>query len=184
MRIISGQEKGRKLKAPKGFTTRPTTDRVKEAIFNILGDTVVNSAFLDLFGGSGAIAIEAISRGAAKAVISEKDTQALRIIKENIASTGFGDKIRCLKLDALVTIELLRKEGKKFNLIFLDPPYESGLITKSINAIEASGILATGGYVVAEASKKEELDLKTSVLSCVKKRAYGDTVIYILQILN
>lgn len=176
MRIIGGEGRGRKLKAPKGFTTRPTTDRVKEAVFNILGDKVVDAAFLDLFGGTGSIAIEAVSRGARLATTSEKDRTAIKAIEENIRNTGFSDKIKVYKLDAFVLLKMLSNEGASFDIIYLDPPYHQGLAEKALCFLEESSLIAPGGIVVTETSSKDQIK-NVNKLSAVKTKKYGDIII-------
>jgi 16S rRNA (guanine(966)-N(2))-methyltransferase RsmD len=177
MRIIGGEAKGRKLIAPKGLTTRPTTDRVKEAVFNILGNKVRDAVFLDLFGGTGAIAIEAISRGAAEAVICEKDFQALRVISHNIISANFTEKIKVLKIDALMALKILAKENYRFDIIYLDPPYQAGLLPEVIEQLDESSLLKEDGLIMVETSKREDLSKYNIGYSLLKSRNYGDTLI-------
>ncbi|MBS4026768.1 MAG: 16S rRNA (guanine(966)-N(2))-methyltransferase RsmD [Clostridia bacterium] len=181
MRIIGGEAKGRKLKAPKGLTTRPTTDRVKEAVFNIMGYKVKDAIFLDLFGGTGAIAIEAISRGAAEAVICEKDFQAIRVINDNIISAKFTDKIKVLKMDAILALKILSKENYRFDVIYLDPPYQGGLLPQVMEQLYENNLLHQDGVIIAETSSREDFskyNIKNSLSTC---RKYGETLITVFK---
>ena len=123
MRIIGGEARGRKIDAPAGRHTRPTLDRVRENIFNILQSDVPESRVLDLFAGSGALSLEAVSRGAAYAVLVDNDRNAAETEKNNIASLGFGDRTRTIYGDWKKAAGILRQEGAVFDLVFLDPPY-------------------------------------------------------------
>jgi len=181
LRIIGGEAKGRKLKAPKGLTTRPTTDRVKEAVFNIMGYKVKDAIFLDLFGGTGAIAIEAISRGAAEAVICEKDFQAIRVINDNIISAKFTDKIKVLKMDAILALKILSKENYRFDVIYLDPPYQGGLLPQVMEQLYENNLLHQDGVIIAETSSREDFskyNIKNSLSTC---RKYGETLITVFK---
>lgn len=177
MRVITGSAKGRKLKSPPGMTTRPTTDRVKEALFNILGHNVVNSDFLDLFAGTGAIGIEALSRGANSAVFIEKDPRSFQILTENIKLTGFTDQAQTYRQDVLRALELIVEKGKKFNIVFADPPYLNNFETKILNFIDQNNILQTNGIIIIERSKKDILPDKVGKLSLFREEKYGDTVL-------
>jgi len=132
MRIIAGEAKNRIIKTRKGFDTRPTLESVKESLFSIIAPYVENSVFLDLFSGSGSISLEAISRGAKRAVMIEKDGEALKYIIENIDNLGFSDRCRAYKNDVVRAIEILGRKNEKFDIIFMDPPYQDN-VTKKTN---------------------------------------------------
>ena len=144
MRVITGEARGRKLKEPAGFDIRPTTDQVKEAIFNICQFDVEGRRVLDLFGGTGQLGIEAKSRGAAQVDIIDGAKDSVKLIKENVSITGL--EIRVLQTDA---ISFLKSCGE-YDLIFIDPPYDSGLAEKALETIKAFDILSKGGIIICE----------------------------------
>lgn len=162
MRIISGRFKSREIKFPKTKKTRPVTDRSKETIFNILGDAIRNAVVLDLFAGSGSMGLEALSRGASQVVFVDQGRFATDVIRQNL---------KILKLDSLAIIyempvqrvlRMLQKRGFKFNQIFIDPPYNKGLIKKVLHLIDRFDIVANLGQLIIGRSSKEGLpdDLK------------------------
>lgn len=157
MRVIAGTARRLILKTPKGMNTRPTTDRIKETLFNILSPDIPGSRFLDLFSGSGGIGIEALSRGAKEAVFVEIDKAALSCIKDNIAHTRFEDRSRVIATDALSAIRKLSGTGT-FDLIFMDPPYSTDLIEKVLYAISMSDVVDNNTLIVCEADIKKDFD--------------------------
>lgn len=146
MRVIAGIARGRILKALEGEETRPTTDKVKESVFNIIQFDIEGKRVLDLFAGSGQLAIEAISRGAKSAVAVEASRKAADIVKENVKRCGFADEISIYRGDFS---EVLTK-GAKYDVIFLDPPYNSNLLTRSLELIYSFDILSDDGIMVCE----------------------------------
>ena len=157
MRVISGTARGRVLKSIEGEATRPTTDKVKESIFNIIQFEIADTRVLDLFGGSGQLAIEAISRGAKSAVVCENSKQASAVIKENVKKCGFENEIRIHRGDFT---DVLTKDSK-YDVIFLDPPYNSGLLSRALEIIQTFDILSLNGIIVCETDGKYEIrDLK------------------------
>lgn len=179
MRVISGEFGGLTLKMPKGI--RPTSDKVREALFDVLKEAVFNANTLDLFSGSGALGIEALSRGANKVTFVDNNHKCIKIIKENIASlpltTYSLQLITFYCLDAFKAIKMLGQEGEKFDLIFLDPPYYQDLAKKSLISIGQSDILTGNAFVLAEHYKKDNLPKETGKLSLFKIKNYGDTVL-------
>lgn len=149
MRIIAGSGKGRKLKSLDGLSTRPTTDRVKESIFNIIQFDIEGREVLDLFAGTGQLGIETISRGAAHATFLDQKTEAVRVIRENLTTAGYERQATVLQGDA---IAFLSSCGRQFDLIFLDPPYAGGLLKKSLENIARFDILSDGGIIICETS--------------------------------
>lgn len=141
MKIIAGDAKNKRIKSRKGTDTRPTLGSMKESLFSIIAPYVPDSVFLDLFSGSGSISLEALSRGAKRAVMIEKDTEALKYIIENVNTLGYEDRCRAYKNDALRAIEILGRKGEKFDIIFMDPPYKEEICTRVIKAIEKMGYL-------------------------------------------
>lgn len=172
MRIIAGEARGRRLTAPAGSKTRPTADRVREAIFNVIGSRVTDAKVLDVFAGSGALACEALSRGAESAVLIEIDKAAQQAIKTNLASLGLGGRLYCG--DALKVISRFREP---FDIIFLDPPYNKGLVEKIIEKLLALELIDEMTLVVAELDAKAELILPAG-MQTIKTSKYGDTAVY------
>jgi 16S rRNA (guanine(966)-N(2))-methyltransferase RsmD len=155
MRVISGQARGLKLKTPEGLDTRPTTDRIKESFFNIISGELFEAEFLDLFSGSGAIGIEALSRGAASAVFVDGDRKSIDVINDNLSRARLSDKAEVIQGNVLTVINSLASRGKRFDIIFMDPPYSKGLTEASLKAIGQAGILKESGFIVAEQSVDE-----------------------------
>ena len=152
MRIIAGEAKNRIIKTRKGFDTRPTLESVKESLFSIITPYIEGSVFLDLFSGSGSISLEAISRGAKRAVMIEKDGEALKYIIENIDNLGFSDRCRAYKNDVIRAIEILGRKNEKFDIIFMDPPYQDNVTKKVLKAIEQVGMLDFKDRQISELS--------------------------------
>ena len=181
MRIVAGKWGGRTIRAPRGTFVRPTTDRVREAVFAILGEDVKGSVVLDLFAGTGAMAIESLSRGAAGAVLVESSPIALNALRANLAALEAKGAL-CLPLDYREAVRRLSAKGKTFDLVFLDPPYGKGLVGLSAGLLSRAGILAPGAVVVAErASRDPEETLPPEWRERVGRR-YGDTRITLYDI--
>ena len=174
MRIIAGEFKGRRLAAVRG-RIRPTSDKVREAIFNILGPRVLGAQVLDLFAGTGALTLEALSRGAAGAVLVDEDGAALGVLRENLESLGIKERVRVLALPVAGALRKLAAQGARFSLIFLDPPYGRGWAQKTLKALEASGLLMPDASIVAEHSHREALLEHLGGLCLIQTRRYGDT---------
>lgn len=178
MRIIAGTMRGRNLKTVDGLSTRPTSDKVKGAIFNVLRDKVIDSKVLDLFAGTGNLAIEALSRGAKEAVLVEESSAALKVIMENLKIAGVLD---CTKLIPKEALRFLASSQEVFDLIFLDPPYRKGLIEKIIPLLANPCRLSPNGVIVAETSKDEEIIAEFYPFEVRKVSKYGDTKVWYLQ---
>lgn len=183
MRVITGSAKGRKLKAPKGMTTRPTTDRVKEALFSVLASKVEDARMLDLFAGSGGIGIEALSRGAQSVVFIEENPKVIAIINDNLLMTGLMSGAKVYRNDVYRGLEKLRDQPK-FDIIFMDPPYEQGHEVACIKLIQAYNLLLEDGLVVVESSKRDELPEQIGDLSMIRSQHYGDTKLTYYSIQN
>ena len=180
MRIIAGEMRGRHLKTVVGNQTRPTSDKVKGAIFNILGDRVLDAHVLDLFAGTGNLALEALSRGSKDAVLVEKSREAHDVIGENIEQMGVGHKAKLILSDAFKYIN--RYPNEIFNLIFVDPPYREGLALKVISTLkEHPSCLSTDGVIIVETAKDEELEGNFYPFEIRKTGKYGDTKMWYLQ---
>ena len=173
MRIISGKYKGRGLKMPKGI--RPTQNKVRKAVFDILGD-IQGESFLELFAGSGAVGIEALSQGAKQVVFVENDTHCLRILEDNL-SRILPANYYLLSMDYSRAIKELTGKKFKFDVIFLDPPYYNELARKTLQMLCACDILSPCGYIVAQHFKKDNLPDAVGDLILFKQNCYGDTVL-------
>lgn len=177
MRVITGKSKGSKLTAPKGLHTRPTSDRVKEAIFNILGNISNESQVLDLYAGSGNIGIEFLSRGADKCYFIDYDNNSIKTIKENLEKTRLVEKALVYKNTVEKAIDMLSSKGIIFDYIFLDPPYEKKLIVPILEKISCSKILNDKSIIIVE--HESQLLLPEIIHDLLKKdsRKYGGTTI-------
>lgn len=147
MRVITGSARGRKLREPAGTETRPTTDRVKEGIFSSIQFEIEGRKILDLFGGTGQMGVEALSRGAAHCTFVDLRKEAVSVIRENVALTGFDGQARIIQGDALSFLSRCRE---KFDVIFLDPPYGSGLLEKTMELVTTIDIVSENGIIVCE----------------------------------
>ena len=179
MRIIAGEMRGRQLKAVEGMQTRPTSDKVKGAIFNVLGNKVLDARVLDLFSGTGNLAIEALSRGSREAVMVEKSMAAHQIIRENLERVGVADKAKLLLMDAFKYLN--RQPHEVFDLIFLDPPYRQDLVLKIILNLKEYSFLTPTGVIIAETAKDEKLNDDIYPYEIRKTSEYGDTKLWYLQ---
>ncbi len=173
MRVIAGEAKGRELIAPKGLKTRPTLAKVKEAMFGMIQFDVEGADVLDLFSGSGGLGIEAISRGARRAVFCDADRLACSAVRANIERLGFEDRAEVHFGDAIALLNTLSSEGVSFDIVLLDPPYESDLETRAVSALEAGGLLKPGSILVCEHSLKNP-PVFSSSFTVRKARKYGD----------
>ncbi len=172
--MISGTCKGRRLFAVKGLDLRPTSDRVKEAIFDILQDRCRDQRVLDLFAGTGALGVEALSRGARGAVFIEKNPRSLATLRKNITLCGLSEQAEILPLDVFIGLRTLEARGEGFGLVFLDPPYGQGLADRALERLTESSMISTETIVVAEHSAKEE-PRSFAPLRRVDFRRYGNT---------
>ena len=176
MKIISGKYKGRVLKGFDITGTRPTMDRVKESLFGAIQSYVTGSVVLDLFAGSGNLGIEALSEGASFAYLVDSNSKAIKVIKENINNIGITD-IEVIHSDYK---EALKSFNNKFDLIFLDPPYNTDYIEKSIKLIEDNNLLNDDGIIVCESDAIDKI-IYSDVFKKVKEKKYGDKYIVLLQ---
>ena len=177
MRVISGSARGRKLIAPPGLDTRPTTDRVKYSIFNIISPYLPANMVLDLFSGSGALGIEALSRGSSHGVFVENQKPALAVTKQNIALARVSDRAEIVCSDALTYLE---RTSCKFDIIFLDPPYNTGLLNKAVAKIAENNLLSENGIIVAESEYMGE-EPENDFFDIIKRAKYGNTTVFVLR---
>lgn len=181
MRIVAGRWRGRTLRAPKGASVRPTLDRVREAVFDILGGRVAGRTVLDLFAGTGAMGLEALSRGAASAVLVEADPQVLAVLRRNVESLG-ADAAEALLMDYRRAARLLRARSRRFDLVFLDPPYGTGLGSAAARELVRAGLVAPGAVVVAEEAARSPEDPFPAGWETAADRRYGDTRIRVFDV--
>ena len=174
-RIIAGDFRGRRLKAPRGLQTRPTIERVREAVFNILGRRVRRARVLDLFAGTGAMGLEALSRGAARVTFAERDRDARNALVANIGALGVGESAEVLGGDAAEALRALAARGEVFDLILMDPPYGGNLVASALRA--AAAVAAPGALAVAEHHFKDEAPEDVSGFHLRDRRRYGDTAV-------
>lgn len=172
MRIIAGIAKGRKLKTLQGAVVRPTSDKVRGAIFNILGEVVVGASVLDLFSGSGALGIEALSRGAKSAVFVDNDIRCVNIIRENLKNCKFSGEV--IREDVYKVFNKLEK--KNFNIVFADPPYGLDLAKNLLSQLDKNSILKDFCIIVIEHSKRDEIEEPSPWIKIQQKR-YGETTV-------
>ncbi|MBI3317114.1 MAG: 16S rRNA (guanine(966)-N(2))-methyltransferase RsmD [Candidatus Omnitrophica bacterium] len=180
MRIIGGELKSRKLQFPKTRLTRPMTDRSKETVFNILSNLVAGKHVLDLYAGSGSLGLEAISRGALDAVFVDRADWSVRVIKKNAESLGIFPKIRILEMDVLRALDKLEKAGEIYSLVFVDPPFQQGLVKKTLMKLDQSGIVAPFGQVVVGHARQEELPADLKSLKCIRTKQIGQSCLSFL----
>lgn len=175
MRVIAGEFGGRRLKAVPGMKTRPTTDKVKESMFNIIGPYFDGGNVLDLFGGSGGLSIEAVSRGADSATLIDRQYQSIKTINENIALTKAKDRFRVIKGDTNKVILALAKEAQKFDYVFLDPPYKEQQIVKLLQQIDQLRLLNPEALIICETDQMAKLPEDLTGYTFLKHTDYGIT---------
>jgi len=184
MRIISGVARGTKLYTLEGLDTRPTLDRVKEPLFSIITSYIDNAKVLDLFAGSGALGLEALSRGAKETVFGEVFKEAAAIIQKNIEKTHMQDKSRLIRKDFKEILEMLSKDKEEFDIIFLDPPYKTSYDLIAIENIIEKNLLTQDGIIIVETDEEEKIEkikqIKNITVQDVRK--YGRVKLVFLQI--
>jgi len=175
VRIIGGEKRGRKLVEWHGAGIRPLRDRVRTALFDILAERVVGAEFLDLFAGTGAVGLEALSRGARRATFVDSSARAIRIIRENVRRLGYEDRTEVMQGDALKAVRTLARRGRKFDLVFVGAPYSGDLALRSASVLGNSAPLSPGATVVVEVFRKTEPALRYGGLKLDSVRQYGET---------
>ncbi|MCX5780680.1 MAG: 16S rRNA (guanine(966)-N(2))-methyltransferase RsmD [Firmicutes bacterium] len=178
MRVISGSAKGRKLKAPPGLNTRPITDMIKGALFNVWGTRVAGCTLLDLFAGSGSVGIEALSRGAQKVVFVDNSRAAVQVIKENLSNCRFDQTFTIYPNDVMSILMRLNRQGDRFDLVYIDPPFTIEKICEEVMlALDEVDILETDGIVVIRTQRRKEMsDFKH--LHKYRQSNYGDSSLH------
>jgi 16S rRNA (guanine966-N2)-methyltransferase len=186
LRIISGSARGRRLLAPKNSLIRPTADRVKESLFNILSVLIAgydDCRALDIFAGTGNLGIEALSRGAANAVFIDSHKESVALVIKNLRMLGFADKGRVIERDAISALRSLEKREAPFRLVFIDPPYRQGLAERVLEYLAVSAMIDENSLVIAEMSSGELLPTAFDNLTQFDRRVYGDTAIVFFRLM-
>lgn len=177
MRIIGGRLRGRKLQTFKGSEVRPTADRVREALFNILGRQFLGANVLDLFAGTGALGIEALSRGAQTAVFVDNNLRSLDVLRKNLDRCALQNCSRAIQWDIARSLACLKAYPAAFDMVFLDPPYHHGLVPMALRHLEASGCLASGAVLTAEHEVGMAFEIESARFTCTDQRRYGRTAL-------
>jgi len=181
MRVVSGSARGAALVAPGGLQTRPTADRAKEALFSMLAADIAGCVFLDVFAGSGAIGIEALSRGADHAVFVDSAADAIAAVMQNLSKTRLSAHAEVIRADAASAIKQLAAKNAIFDITFLDPPYESGLAQSAAQALLDAGLIKANGLLVIEQGENEE-PLTFGNAALLKRKRYGAAAISIYEV--
>ncbi len=179
MRVVAGEAKGRPLKAVPGNGTRPTTDKVKEAIFSMIGPFFDGGVALDLFAGTGGLAIESLSRGAERAIFVDADAKSIEVVRANLKATGFEKQSEVYRNDAERALKVLAKRDTAFDLVFLDPPYRMKNGDELLLRMEESGLLQPGAVIVLEYESSYEYPEAFGSFSLRRKAVYGETAVSI-----
>jgi 16S rRNA (guanine966-N2)-methyltransferase len=173
MRVVSGNLKGRVLKAVPGTSTRPTTDKVKESLFNMIGPYFTGGLGLDLFAGSGGLGIEALSRGLDKVIFVDREGKAIHVINENLKSCGLEGQSEVYRNDAVRALKAIQKRDLKFDYIFLDPPYKKQQLVKLLEMIDKEGLVQHDGMIVCEHASDITLPVNAGNLVQTRNEKYG-----------
>lgn len=182
MRVVAGEAKGRRLRAPRGADARYTSDFVREALFNILAPRLTGARFLDLFAGVGSVGLEAASRGAAEVVMVERDPVRVGYAARNARETGLSPGCRIYRQDVFAAIDILRRRQQRFDLIFLDPPYQQQLAQVALERLATAEVLADDGILVIEHSRRETMPAAVSPLRLVRREEYGEAALSFYQV--
>ena len=177
MRVISGKARGKKLKTPENDNIRPTLDRVKENVFNVIGFSIRNAVVLDLFSGTGAIGIEALSRGAKQVYFVDKDRKSYELTEFNVKSAKLEENAVFLNQDAENALLEFESKALKFDIIFLDPPYNKGIVQKILQQLEKYNIMQSEGVVIVETDREEVTPEKFGKFFKQKEKSYSSTKI-------
>lgn len=177
MRIISGSAKGRKILPPDGMQTRPTLDRIKESIFNIIQNRVRDSVVIDVFAGTGSLGLEAVSRGAVECYLVDKHPTTFNRLKQNVENLKFENECRCLNMDSYDALREVARKNKIFDLIFIDPPYAKELIPPAMDIVTKEGLLKRDGLIVTKIDSSEEIYEGNNNIVLIEHRKYGNTTV-------
>ncbi|MBA4494746.1 16S rRNA (guanine(966)-N(2))-methyltransferase RsmD [Paenactinomyces guangxiensis] len=181
MRIIAGTARGTRLKMVPGSHVRPTADRVKESLFQVIGPFFDGGWVLDLFAGTGALGLEALSRGAERAIFIDRSKTSLDTIRSNVEAARMNDRAEIYRRDARSVLKVLKQRKLRFRIIFLDPPYQGNLLLPVLEQISKNDLLNEDGVVVAEYPTRRELPPSIGTLIATRQLSYGDTSIFLYQ---
>ena len=177
LRIIAGVLKGRRLVTARGDTTRPTADQVRIALLDTLAPRLAGARFLDLFAGAGGVGLEALSRGAAQATFVERDARAIAALRANVATLELEASVRVQRGDVLKELTALDRDGERFDLVFLDPPYEAGLVETTLETLGGGGLLRAEAWVIAQHFTKRVPAPTVGALAAFRTRRFGETTL-------
>ncbi len=177
MRVIAGMAKKRRLKSPGKLPVRPTSDRVKEALFSILGSRLTASSFADLYAGTGSVGIEALSRGVSKVLFVEIDLRVLRILKDNLAITGLGGSAEVVLGNVDRALAAAMRKQDTYDIVFADPPYRQGLAAGVLNTLNQFPVLRLNGLIIIEIGADEEMPDQVGLYQQKRRLKYGDTAL-------
>lgn len=177
LRVISGSAKGHKLKTKEGNSTRPTTDRVKESLFNIIAGYLEDALVLDIYAGTGSLGIEALSRGAKEAVFVDQSRECAGIIRDNLVHTKLLEKSQIINSDVRSAVLKLSDAGRKFDLIFMDPPYRKNFVEETLNYLANSDIIIDNGLIVAEHEETDKVPEQVGEIKLFRSQKYGKTIL-------
>lgn len=177
MRVLAGTLKGRRLVTPRGSTTRPTADQVRIALMDTLMPQLPDARLLDLFAGAGGVGFEALSRGAAHVTFVERDARAVGALRTNVETLGVEERTRIERADVRAALERLMREGARFDVVFLDPPYDEDLTTPSLERLDASDVVAPDGLVIAQHLTKQPPPSAVGRLTAYRTRRFGETTL-------
>ena len=185
MRVIAGSAKGKRLQAPSGLDTRPITDRIKEALFNVLSWNIEQAFFLDLFAGSGSVGIEALSRGAEKVILVDKGNAAVKIIKENLDNCGFKNNVEVFCMDVFKSLQYFQRQGHKFDYIYVDPPFTNEKIFEEfMEAIDHVLILDRDGIMIIRTRRQKKMPEKLNTMQKYRVNNYGESTLHYYRLLE
>jgi 16S rRNA (guanine(966)-N(2))-methyltransferase RsmD len=177
MRVIGGTHRGRRLRTVGGLSVRPTSDRLRETLFNIINPRIDGSNFLDICAGSGAVAVEALSRGASAVTLIERSRQACAVIESNLDSIGLTDSARIINRDAAAALKGLEQESSQFDIAFFDPPYASQLYTQIMRQLGSGNLLSAGSMVIVEHRAKVAPEAQYGVLRLRREVKQGESAL-------
>jgi 16S rRNA (guanine(966)-N(2))-methyltransferase RsmD len=177
MRVIAGALKGRRLVTPRGPVTRPTADQVRIALMDALAPSLPAARLLDLFAGAGGVGLEALSRGAAHATFVERDARAVAALRANVEALGVGTRARILRDDVGRALDRLGREGARFDVVFLDPPYDADVVDATLARLGAGGVSAAGAIAVVQHFSKRPPPPAVGCLTAVRARRFGETTL-------
>lgn len=182
MRIISGRAKGRKILSPATMETRPTLDRIKEAMFSMIQGYIPDAVVIDVFSGTGSLGLEAASRGAKECYLVDKSPVTYPILKENVENLKFNDVCTTLNMDAYMALKSMVAKGKVFDLIFIDPPYLKNLIPEAMRIIDENNMLQKDGIIMTKIDAQEDIFEGTENIKLIRSKKYGNTIVCLYKI--